>query len=230
VFFHGSGAKKQEAFFDAVYSGDPAKVLALCDPRLTEEVDAPMLATWMRIFAEQHGEYQGLSKSNFSASKKIENGIGVLEIEGTVNFANGPATSKLVLHDDKIVNFNVESEKVLANWAGKPDDTTLYRQRGEEMITHLLTGQHAKAHTMLVQGTGTTSLTEMESISARAAERLGKLTSITATADEFQQTPEGAFLEVTYDVICSRGKADGTGVFQMSNLKGHLIRFGLTPR
>ena len=69
---HGSGADKQEAFFTAVYSGDPAKVLALCDPRMADEVATPMLATWMRVFTERHGDFKGLSPTSFSTSKRIE--------------------------------------------------------------------------------------------------------------------------------------------------------------
>ena len=61
-----AGAKEQEKFFAAVYSGDPQQVLALFDPRLIEEVDEPVIAEWMNAMKETLGEPEGLKASSFN--------------------------------------------------------------------------------------------------------------------------------------------------------------------
>ena len=231
VWAHRSGSGKQEAFFTAVYSGDPAKVLALCDSSKAEEVDAPMLATWMRVFSERHGEFKGMSASGFSTSKTIVNGVGVLESEGTVEFENGSVRSKLIHHDDKIVDWEIDSEKMKDDWFEGPDDTTLYQQRGEQVLTHILSGRSAEAHAMLAPlFQEAFSLTEMEAASANAIGELGKLQSVTFAGEGFTKTVEGKFLAVAYVIECAEGSAEGKVMFKFVSLKGHLIRFGVFPR
>ena len=102
-----AGAKEQEKFFAAVYSGDPKQVLALFDPRLVEEVDEPVIAEWMNAMKETLGEPEGLKASSFNTNKKYEDGVVVTESSGKIRFEKGEAESKLVLHNGKIVEFNV---------------------------------------------------------------------------------------------------------------------------
>ena len=231
VWAHRSGSGKQEAFFTAVYSGDPAKVLALCDSSKAEEVDAPMLATWMRVFSERHGEFKGMSASGFSTSKTIVNGVGVLESEGTVEFENGSVRSKLIHHDDKIVDWEIDSEKMKDDWFEGPDETEFYRQRSKALLTHMLSGEPGQAYAMFSPPLQEACpMTKTTDIAEKATGILGALKSITFKDEKFEATEKGQFLTVLHTIECDDGVADGVVQFEFANLKGHLTKFQVIPR
>ena len=228
---HSSGADKQEAFFTAVYSGDPAKVIALCDPSVADEMDPPMVATWMRVFVERHGDFKGLSPTNFSTSKNIKDGVGVLETKGTVNFENGTATSVLVYHDGQIVNWEVVSEKMKDDWFKGPDETEFYRQRSKALLTHMLSGEPGQAYAMFSPPLQEACpMTKTTDIAEKATGILGALKSITFKDEKFEATEKGQFLTVLHTIECDDGVADGVVQFEFANLKGHLTKFQVIPR
>lgn len=227
VWAHAAGSAKQEGFFEAVGSGDPAKVLELFHPALREEVDEPVLAAWMRAFNEDLGEFKGLSSSGFSTSTKTTGAGTVTESEGTVNFEKGAAQSKLVFLDGKITEFNVESEALSTDWfADGPADTTLYEDRGEEMLRRFLTGDAAGAHAMFHESYQEHfTLAEVEEQVASAVPALGALASIKATSDEFTQSGTAQRLTVFYDVTCANEEAQASVTFRFVGLKGHIVEF-----
>ena len=230
VWAHKSGAGKQEEFFEAVYSDNPANVMAMFHPAMSEEVDEPVLATWMRVFKERHGEFKGLSATNFSTNKEIQDGVGVLSTEGTVNFANGTARSKLVFRDGQITNWSVESEKMTQDWFEGPDDTTFYQQRAKTVLTHLLSNEPAKAFALFGPALRESSpMTRTADIAERAPKILGELESITFMDESFEVTDTGQYLTVRHAVTCKKTSAVGTVRFRFSKMKGLITQFSIDP-
>ncbi len=228
VWAHKSGADKQAVFFAAVYSGNPEEVLALCDPRMTDEMDTPVLATWMRVFEQRHGNFKGLSPSNFSTNESIENGVGIVRAEGTVDFENGSAESLLVYHDDKIVEWSVASDMMGDDWFEGPDDTTFYRQRAEAVLTCLLTNEPAKAHAMFSESLKLgSSMAETTDVCERANEILGEFESLTFKDEKYEVTDEGRYLIVRYAITAENGDAVGSVHFRFLGWKSHLDEFNI---
>jgi hypothetical protein len=219
---HGAGSKKQEAFFTAVLSGDPAEVIEMLHPDARDGVDAPVLAAWMAAIKDNLGELKGLSKSNFST--KVEG--ATTQSEGTVNFEKGSATSLLVFVDDQIVEFSIESDDLPDDWFQGPADTTLYQQRGEKLLTLLLTGETDQGHAMLHETLQVDyPLEKMEADLAVITPQLGALKEVTYVSDEFRRAGTVQVLTVSFTVTGENGSAGAYVRFQFEGMKGHLIAF-----
>lgn len=225
-----AGSARQEAFFKAVDSGDPAQVLALCDPALRDEIDAPVLAAWMNEVRTQLGEFQGLSKTNFNTSSKVTTEGSFTESKGTVNFVRGSAESELMFRNDLLVQFTITSDKLPDGWFKGPADTALYRSRGEQFLTKFLqndtNGAFAMMHEKLQEAAPRDKLKAM---SESIVSQTGPLQSITFEDEQFS-TDEGERLTLHYRCKCEKLELTGEVVFRFVGLKGHLAAFNVNQR
>lgn len=142
------GAQSQDKFFIAVGSGDPQRVLDVMHPELQQQIDKPLLADWMRQVNTSLGEYKGMSWTDWNTSWKVENGVQRMEAKGTFNFDKGSAQADFVYVDDRLVSFNVKSEKLAGDWFRGPSDATLYRQRGAQFLEHLYQREFDEAYAL----------------------------------------------------------------------------------
>ena len=226
AFAHSAGSAKQETFFEAVGSGDSAKVMALIHPALRDQIDEPVLAEWMRAFNENLGAFKGLSSSNFSTSTKMTDDGNVTESEGTVNFENGSARSQLAFLDGKITSFKVESEALPDDWFEGPSDRTFYHDRGEQMLRLFLAGDAAGTFATFHESYQEVyPQAEVAEHAAQAAAALGALESIEATSDEYTESGPAQRLKVFYTVTCANRAAEATVTFRFVGLKGHIVEF-----
>lgn len=220
-----AGSQQQERFFKTVAKGDPDALLALCDPALREQIDAPVLATWMAEVNKQLGEFQGLSKADFSTEANTTDKGTFVHSEGTVNFQKGEAKSDLEFLDDLLVKFSVNSDKIPKDWFTGPTDTTLYKERGEKLIRKLLES-NAKESAEMMHESLRANLPDdklnamMEELTVKA----GPLKSIECLDAKFT-TDEKQTLTVSYRLDCEKGALDSTVDFDFAGLKGHLTGF-----
>ena len=227
---HSSGSNKQEAFFEAVLSGDSGKLTAMIHPSARDEIDEPVLAEWMKAFSESVGELEGLSAANFSTNAEITDAGKVVKTEGTVKFSKGSAKSQLTFLDDKIVQFNVDSDQMPKDWFKGPSDTTLYQQRGEKLFRHLVAGEVAQTHGMLHEDVQKKySLADVEELAASIKAQFGQIKSITFDSAPYEETASGQFLDTVFRMTFEKGQAEGAVRFQFIGLKGYPVRFGIMP-
>ncbi len=223
---HSSGSDKQEAFFEAVGSGDAANVRELFHPDLAKEIDEPVLAAWMKAFNENLGKCEGLSKASFST----EADGNMLSTSGTVNFEKGKAASELVFVDDKIVKFKVESEQLPDDWFQGPAETGLYRQRGQKVLELLLGGKPAEAHAMFHEKAQEISpLTAFEALAESMSPAIGDVTSIEAKSDEYEVKGSRQLLHVLYTVTGENDATEAMVTFEFDGMKGHPVALELAP-
>ena len=104
------GDSVQSEFFAVVAAADPEVFFAASDPRMRNEIDAPLLRQWMQSLNERLGAYQGLEPTDFHSSTRFEDGNRVVETAGTVRFENGTAYSELTYVNGKLAEFDVTSE------------------------------------------------------------------------------------------------------------------------
>ena len=84
------GKDLQDKFFAAVESGDISRISSMFDPGLSEKVDSPVLAAWLKAFRETLGHYHGSAVSTVS---KFADAKGKwLEIRGMGRFERGRRT------------------------------------------------------------------------------------------------------------------------------------------
>jgi hypothetical protein len=222
-----SGSELQARFFEAVGSGDPQQVTALFHPLLRDEVDEPVLAAWMAEVHDVLGTFQGLSKTDFATSSKLENSETVSESEGTVNFEKGSAKSKLVFRNSKVVEFSVESDQVPPDWFKGPADSKLYRQRGEQFLKHFLNNEPEQAFAMMHEALQKElPLEALRTMIESVQQKAGGLKSLEYLSDRFDNT-EGQTLKVLYQVDCEDAQTTAEVDFRFIGLKGHLIAFNM---
>lgn len=222
VWAFKAGSQQQNAFYAAVYADSPDALLAMMDPALRTEVDAPVIAQWMAAMKANLGPIKGLKAADFSTNRRFENGKTVEESKGTVRFEKGDASSELVLVDGKLVKFNVESER-LANWFTELSDTALYREQGQKCLELMFTGQGAEAHAMMHPNLQTNlPLESLVSTLNDLMPKVGALKQVTCASESFTpgDTPE---LSLVYDIVCESGLLKGTIDFQFVGMKGHLV-------
>lgn len=225
IWAQRSGAELQERFFTAVVSGDPEQVLALCDPALRDEIDAPILTAWMAEVRKQLGAFQGLSKTDFDTKARVTTEGSFRESKGTVHFQNGDATSDLVLRNDLLVSFSIKSEKIGDDWFKGPTDSTLYRTRGEQFIQRFFANDAAASagmmHENLRKELADDKLTAMID---RVVGQAGALRKITYRDEKFV-ADDGQMLTLNYHVECEKANFVATVEFRCIGLKGHLWGF-----
>jgi len=227
---HSSGAKAQEKFFEAMGSGDVAKVMALMEPSLKTDLDEPVLAAYMKGFNADLGAFKGLSKSNFNTSSSTDGGVTTMETTGTVLFEKGEATSELVYQNDLLVKFKVESETLSDDWFPADLDTTIYREKGKAFLEALLGGKVADAYAMThKEFQEKIPLGQLEADMKATLADVGALKSV-AYESETMKLAKSPKLEMYYRMETGGGKTITLVKFQFVGLKGHLVMFTLAAK
>ncbi len=223
-----SGSQMQESFFTAVTSGDVKQLETLMDPALREQIDPPVLEAWMNEVRGSLGRYRGLSKTNFSTETRYEGGAWISQSQGEVHFERGTAQSELVFRDNQLIKFSVRSDEIGDDWFQGPADSKLYRERGQEFLTHFLLGESDRAFEMMHEALQREMPREklralVDDVTAKA----GKLQSI-AYAEERFDTSQGQRLKIYYQVQCEHARTTARVDIQFAGLQGHLVAFDLT--
>jgi hypothetical protein len=221
-----TGSKYQDEFFKAVASGRTEPVLALMAPTLRADVDEPLLAAWIKLVNTRLGPYQGLRKTDFQTASRVVDNATVTESSGTVDFQHGSAKSQLVFRDGQLAGFYVQAEQI-ASADLMPASTALYRERGQQFLTHLVSGDPAQAFAMMHEELKkAVPLEKLEKSVPAVREQGGPLQSITWEKDELDAS-HGQRLKVFYKVQMAKQAKQGMVAFQFRGFKGHLVAFEL---
>lgn len=222
-----SGATAQEKFFTAVMTGDPQQVLALCDPALKDEIDAPVLAAWQNEVKKQLGDFEGLSKTDFNTSARTTSEGSFVESQGTVNFARGTARSELSYRDGLLISFNIRSDKIPDDWFTGPTATAVYRQRGETFIRAVFAEELDKAHALMHESLqANLPVDKLRQAAAKIAGESGMLESVAVTNEMFR-AEDRQTLTIVYAIECEKAATTAEIEFQFVGLKGHLTGFNI---
>lgn len=223
VFSHQKGEATQEEFYAAVLAGDPEAVLGMLHPELRAQVDGPVLAVWMAAVKEHLGAFQGLSASGFSTSTKTVNGVSTVESSGTLEFEKGEGESELALVDGQIVSFRLTSDRLPNPWFRDLPDATLYEERGQKCLEHLLAGRVEEGLALMHESLAAKFEPETLTRGMEALDRqIGGFESVTLRSKEFEvrDAPE---LWLRYTVKGQASEVVGLITFKFTPWKGHLI-------
>ena len=223
-----AGGAIQEQFFTAVLSGNPKSVTALMAPELAQQIEEPVLASWMAAVKTNLGNFAGLDLTKFNTSTKTEGGVTKTESSGGVKFDKGTAESKLVLANGLIISFHVKSDQ-LGNWlTDPPAETTLYRTRGQECLTKILSNQIDAAFAMMHESLQK-QLPQQKPAITGLAQKIGALKSVTYKSEQAAkaQGDKPATLTIIYDVACQNAQLRGTVEFGFLPFKGHILAYNL---
>ena len=225
IWAQRAGSEQQEKFFTAVTSGDPQKVLDLCNPALAEKIDAPVLGAWMKEVQKQLGAYRAMSATDFNTSMNSTNQGTVITSKGTVHFEKGDAKSDLTFTDGKLTAFEINSDKITGNWFQGFDDTKPFRDRGEQFIQKFfakdLAGCAAMMHEALRKEAPDEKIKSMMDALVGAS---GPVKSIKFLKEKFT-TDDGQQLQIDYEVEAEKAKVVFNVKYRFIGLKGHLAGF-----
>ncbi|MBA4020074.1 MAG: hypothetical protein C0483_23145 [Pirellula sp.] len=225
VWAQRAGSEQQEKFFMAVSSGDPQKVLDLCDPGMTEQVDAPVLGAWMAEVQKQLGAYKAMSSTDFNTSMSSDDKGTVITSKGTVHFDKGDAQSDLTFTNGKLTAFEINSDKIKGDWFQGFSDTKLYRDRGEEFIRKFFSKDLAGATPMMHEELRKQAPDDkLKSMMEAVADAAGPVKSVKFLKEKFT-TDDGQRLLIDYEVVGEKAKVAFTVKFTFVGLKGQLLGF-----
>jgi len=217
---------REQAFVQAVMSGDPDQVMGLLDARAQAQVDRPVLAAWQRALATRLGMPKRFEPFLREVTPPEGADETVIHSTGKVHFENGTADVAIDLVGGRIVGFSIDTDRMADDWFEGPAQIDLYRRRGEELLTYIVTDLPRRAHEML--GDRFRQTTSIEALGrATMAEPLlrGRLKDIAYAGKSFRRSAQGAVLRVAYDLTCEKGTSRGYVDFRFIDLKGHIVRF-----
>lgn len=229
VWSHQKGQSELEEFYDAVWSGDAARVMARLHPDLQTEIDEPVLALWIDAVRTHLGRFEGLAAGNFSTSSKTENGRAVVETSGKARFEKGEAQAELTVVDGRVHAFRLEAARLPQPWFDSAPDVAPYEAAGAEYLTMLLTDRLDEATPRMHENLRREMPPEeLEAGIQGLHARVGGFVSIEATDHEFEAggTPE---ITIRYAVQCEKQAVAGRVRYQFSPWKAHLVGFNLEP-
>jgi hypothetical protein len=228
VWAQRSGSATQEVFFKAIGSGDVKQVTALFHPALLQQVDEPVMEAWMASVKSELGHYTGLSKTDFATSMKYEDGAKIVESKGTVNFEKGTAKSEITLRDDRIVAWNVVSDKIAPDWFRGPASTELYQQKGREFLQKALSGDVQAAFDMEHESLQQALPLEKFKAAVESVSRSGGAAkAIQYESSTVAGKPPQLTLKLLYKVELEKGPVPASVKFQFVGLKGHMVAFAI---
>ncbi|HDZ21878.1 hypothetical protein LCGC14_0226080 [marine sediment metagenome] len=220
------GTQPQRAFFKAVGSGDPDKVLALLTAEARDDIDRPVLAAWMAAIQTRLGKFIDVSADGLLVKRTDVNGSQRIDTRANVNFEKGAARSHVVFRDGKIDSFEVTSERLGNDWFTGLADTQLYRQRGQQLLTYLLKDRPGDAYVMMHPNLQRNlPIDQLGLMIAATIGQRGRLKSVSYAKEIFSADKDGPSLTVYYSVACENNTRQGYVQFRFANLKGHVVRF-----
>ena len=219
----------QTPVFEAIAQENIEALMDLCDPSVRDQIDPPMLATWMRALNDSLGECQFEPAGTFSVSFEKKPGKTIVKSSGKMKFERGTATSDLVFLNGKIVSFNIDSDRLGKDWFNGPTETTFYQKRSETVIRMLLERRlddlKPMMHPALLEAANDETLNNICDLGEQWA---GNVKSVVATKTDFQRD-ENEQLMVGLEVVGDKGNMDATVTFTFDGLKGHLTAFNIQP-
>lgn len=230
VMAQQSGETAQEAFFQAVASGQPEQVLEQCHPALRQEIDMPVLATWMQAINKHLGEYRSLSAKNFTTSTRIENGTYVFKSEGEVLFERGTAQSELIFTGGSLTRFQIDTKALPAGWFTGPAESDLYQTRSRVFLNTFLQGRGKKTRELMHEVLqGMASNKTLKDQLAWVKGYSGEIQNIKYLSEDIQIKGNDQRLTVTFLAEGTEANMEATVSFQFAGLKGHLVAYRWKP-
>ena len=228
VIANRAGENSQRPFFEAVASGNPDNVIAMLDQDVQSDLDAPVLAEWMKAVNERLGKYQGLSSTGFRTHFATVNGENTTTSSGTVLFERGEATSEIVYVDGKIVKFKIDSPLLDEKWFEGPSSSELYFDRAarfyQQFADKELDAAYESMHEALQDEVTPQSFAEMRTAVESIA---GDIDQIAVVGAEFTDG-DSQMLQVQLKLHGLNSDLNATADYQFVGLKGVLNGFHMS--
>lgn len=228
VVANRAGENSQRPFFEAVATGNPDNVIAMLDENVQSDLDAPVLAEWMKAVNERLGKYQSISPTNFRTHFATENGETTTTSSGTILFDRGEATSEIVYVDDKIVKFKIDSPLLEEKWFEGPSSSELYFDRAarfyQQFADNELDAAYESMHEALQEDVTPQSFAEMRTAVESIA---GDINQIAVVGAEFTDD-DSQKLQVQLKLHGLNSDLNATADYQFIGLRGVLIGFQMS--
>lgn len=214
----------QQVFFEALATGEPARVQALMSPALAGEVDEPVLAAWMQAINERLGQVRAIAAIDSPAPPTSAS--GATSTTSRVRFERGTATATLYVTGGRLQAFTVNSPDLGDDWFQGPISTQMYQDLGARLIEKILASEADGAYDLSAPSVRETIGRDgMARMVAHIAEQWGPPTSVTCEDSRLDLSPESQRLILTYNVTSRRASGTCEVQIQFLGMKGHLMGF-----
>ncbi|MEM9585812.1 MAG: hypothetical protein AAGA03_00910 [Planctomycetota bacterium] len=225
----------QQPVMEAIAEEDASGFLQLCSPELRLQIDRPLLEDWLTAMHQSLGDLQHTSGQDFDVRVQLNSAGKITRCRGQVVFQRGIATSKLVFLNDRLVEFDIESDTLPSGWFRGPGDTSIYESHATKMMENLLAGEidavTPMMHPALQENVPPAKLKQIRQV---VMQWVGQQPKIATTRAEFHRANEpnpgdDEKLVVHGDVVGPAGKANMTVTFLFIGMKAHVVEFNFTP-
>ncbi|MGB7345075.1 MAG: hypothetical protein WBD20_12750 [Pirellulaceae bacterium] len=225
-------SKAEDKFFVAVASGDPNELLGLFHADLREKVDAAVIESWMKVFNETHGSYEGLSWSDFKTGVNL-GAAGKEQIaEGTFNFKRGSTKAKFTYLNDQLVGFDVTQPDAVWNQIFPGIEPEAYSDLNQRFLSALFSGDYDEVRADTFFADDDEILGSLKKLSQDCQQELGKLKSATLLHRQWLPTDKATDWRLTSIYRCEAEKGTQNMLVGMGlkGMKGLITSVSLSAR
>jgi len=230
-----------DRFFAAVESGRADKVLSLCDPRLRERIDRPVLRAWLDAVKRDLGALKTVAEKKEQAGepaaaqpeRHVMSGQALPQgktrwVRGTAHFARGSVYAELCLENGRLTDIFIVSQGLSAQWLDTPEVLQLCRQRAERFLINRVPGEYLDPQAVNPQGFWADDRQAAASMRPEKVQQLGEVRSaVCKTAGSF--TDRGDAVRLVYELDCEHGSAEAAVLFTLSGFRAELSNWSLKP-
>ncbi|MEM1225819.1 MAG: hypothetical protein AAGJ40_08975 [Planctomycetota bacterium] len=222
---------KHLPLLEAVAAEDADAFLGCLHEGVVEQIDRPVLTTWMKAMNEAVGACQytiagadHLHRVSYSTQgRKVESHISIQYDKGVVD-------SKITTLNNEIISFHIGSDQLAGDWFDGPESGLLYIQRSEKFLVGLLEGRYDDIEPMMHEGlVEVAPRDELIRIQGLVREMVGQWESFDVLGGELSVEDGVTELNLEFEIAGSEGNVRATTRFAFGGLKGHLMAFNYAP-
>lgn len=215
---------------NAIASEDADAFMSLCVPGLENEIDRPVLLTWMRELNRTCGVNQQRLGDTVEHRVKFTPKTRQIHTQVDMMYENGIVSSSLVIENGLIAGYSIQSDLLAEDWFQGPSNASLYFERSERLLLGLLSEEYSEIKLLMHPALDDiVTLEKLESIQAAVREMIGEVKSIARLGGEFESTDTQDKMILQFRITGDEGEviADTTTIFD--GMKGSFIEFNYTP-
>ena len=219
---------KINALFNAIASQNPAEMTALCRPELSQELDTPILAAWMKAFNTAMGKLKSADNGGLTSTKKTSQGNTLLTVVGKVDCVNGPVDLNLRYLNEKLISFDISSQQIKNSKWFQDVNMSYCKAKGKDFLRHLVSGDAQKAAAMMMPKLREKfTHQQIENAMKNFTAKYGLPSKLTVTNTQTTNSDNTQIIKIDYDYTGQQENCSAYVKFAIIGLKAEVVGFNI---
>ncbi|TWT95677.1 hypothetical protein [Neorhodopirellula pilleata] len=215
---------------NAIAAEDTEAFMALCVPGLENEIDRPLLLTWMQELNRACGANQQRLGNTVEYAVRFTPQTRQIHTKVDLLYQNGVVSSSLVIENGLIAGYSIQSDSLDKGWFQGPSDASLYFERSEKLLVGLLNEKYTELEPLMHPALNElVTLEKLQSIQSAASEMIGDIESVVRLGGEFESNDTQDKMTLKFRITGDQGEVIADAVTIFDGMKGSIIEFNYTP-